>query len=159
MGCDSPLILVSLSDFSGRLKVVNPSICMEICEREIVIQPVLLYIMFLMAINYRTCRITSVTSYVSVHWLKYSSIMCPELLLPKLKLCYFFWLQVRKGVLPRLLEEILTTRIMVKKSMKKLTESEKILYRVNCSNRLLFYWCHENECVSVSLVPVTKNSP
>ncbi|CAN6469328.1 unnamed protein product [Victoria cruziana] len=38
--------------------------------------------------------------------------------------------KVRKGVLPRLLEEILTTRIMVKKSMKKLTESEKILYRI-----------------------------
>ncbi|XP_031485155.1 DNA polymerase zeta catalytic subunit isoform X3 [Nymphaea colorata] len=38
--------------------------------------------------------------------------------------------KVRKGVLPCLLEEILTTRIMVKKSMKKLTESEKILYRI-----------------------------
>lgn len=39
-------------------------------------------------------------------------------------------LQVRKGVLPRLLEEILSTRIMVKKAMKKLSASQKVLQRV-----------------------------
>ncbi|KAK6915579.1 DNA-directed DNA polymerase, family B, multifunctional domain [Dillenia turbinata] len=38
--------------------------------------------------------------------------------------------KVRKGVLPRLLEEILTTRIMVKKAMKKLTPSQQVLYRI-----------------------------
>ncbi|OVA15023.1 DNA-directed DNA polymerase [Macleaya cordata] len=38
--------------------------------------------------------------------------------------------KVRKGVLPRLLEEILSTRIMVKKAMKKLTPSQQVLYRI-----------------------------
>jgi DNA polymerase zeta len=38
--------------------------------------------------------------------------------------------EVRKGVLPRLLEEILSTRIMVKKAMKKLSASQKVLQRV-----------------------------
>ncbi|PIA61591.1 hypothetical protein AQUCO_00300837v1 [Aquilegia coerulea] len=37
---------------------------------------------------------------------------------------------VRKGVLPRLLEEILSTRIMVKRAMKKLTSSQRILHRI-----------------------------
>ena len=39
-------------------------------------------------------------------------------------------IQVRKGVLPRLLEEILSTRIMVKQAMKKLSPSQKVLHRV-----------------------------
>uniref|UniRef100_J3MNX6 DNA polymerase zeta catalytic subunit n=1 Tax=Oryza brachyantha TaxID=4533 RepID=J3MNX6_ORYBR len=39
-------------------------------------------------------------------------------------------LQVRKGVLPRLLEEILSTRIMVKQAMKKLSASQKVLQRI-----------------------------
>ncbi|KAK1292647.1 DNA polymerase delta catalytic subunit [Acorus calamus] len=38
--------------------------------------------------------------------------------------------KVRKGVLPRLLEEILSTRIMVKQAMKKLMPSEQVLHRV-----------------------------
>ncbi|XVE63010.1 hypothetical protein DITRI_Ditri06bG0165400 [Diplodiscus trichospermus] len=38
--------------------------------------------------------------------------------------------KVRKGVLPRLLEEILSTRIMVKQSMKKLTPSQQVLQRI-----------------------------
>lgn len=38
--------------------------------------------------------------------------------------------KVRKGVLPRLLEEILSTRIMVKKAMKKLNSSHKVLHRI-----------------------------
>lgn len=38
--------------------------------------------------------------------------------------------KVRKGILPRLLEEILLTRIMVKQGMKKLAASQKILERV-----------------------------
>lgn len=38
--------------------------------------------------------------------------------------------KVRKGVLPRLLEEILSTRIMVKQAMKKLHPSQKILQRI-----------------------------
>ncbi|KAM7473776.1 hypothetical protein LguiB_021019 [Lonicera macranthoides] len=37
--------------------------------------------------------------------------------------------KVRKGVLPRLLDEILSTRIMVKKAMKKLAPSQKVLNR------------------------------
>ncbi|KAF5178796.1 Dna polymerase zeta catalytic subunit [Thalictrum thalictroides] len=37
---------------------------------------------------------------------------------------------VRKGVLPRLLEEILSTRIMVKRAMKKLTSSQRVLHRI-----------------------------
>ncbi|KAM7469431.1 hypothetical protein LguiA_007614 [Lonicera macranthoides] len=37
---------------------------------------------------------------------------------------------VRKGVLPRLLDEILSTRIMVKKAMKKLAPSQKVLSRL-----------------------------
>lgn len=40
-------------------------------------------------------------------------------------------MQVRKGVLPRLLEEILSTRIMVKQAMKKLAPSERIRKRVS----------------------------
>ncbi|KAM7460765.1 hypothetical protein LguiB_035875 [Lonicera macranthoides] len=38
--------------------------------------------------------------------------------------------RVRKGVLPRLLDEILSTRIMVKKAMKKLAPSQKVLSRL-----------------------------
>ncbi|KAK7284352.1 hypothetical protein RJT34_19097 [Clitoria ternatea] len=38
--------------------------------------------------------------------------------------------KVRRGVLPRLLEEILTTRIMVKQAIKKLVPSEKVLQRI-----------------------------
>ncbi|KAL4028957.1 hypothetical protein IC575_012175 [Cucumis melo] len=38
--------------------------------------------------------------------------------------------KVRKGILPRLLEEILLTRIMVKQEMKKLAPSQKVLQRV-----------------------------
>ncbi|XVF57453.1 hypothetical protein PTKIN_Ptkin06aG0206800 [Pterospermum kingtungense] len=38
--------------------------------------------------------------------------------------------KVRKGVLPRLLEEILSTRIMVKQAMKKLTPSQEVLRRI-----------------------------
>ncbi|KAJ7973360.1 DNA polymerase [Quillaja saponaria] len=38
--------------------------------------------------------------------------------------------KVCKGVLPRLLEEILSTRIMVKQAMKKLTPSQKVLQRI-----------------------------
>ncbi|KAL5701114.1 DNA-directed DNA polymerase [Ranunculus cassubicifolius] len=38
--------------------------------------------------------------------------------------------EVRKGILPRLLEEILSTRIMVKKAMKKLTSSQRVLHRI-----------------------------
>ncbi|GFP93756.1 DNA polymerase zeta catalytic subunit [Phtheirospermum japonicum] len=36
----------------------------------------------------------------------------------------------RKGILPRLLEEILSTRIMVKQAMKKLGPSQRVLHRV-----------------------------
>ncbi|GAV63152.1 LOW QUALITY PROTEIN: DNA_pol_B domain-containing protein/DNA_pol_B_exo1 domain-containing protein/zf-C4pol domain-containing protein, partial [Cephalotus follicularis] len=38
--------------------------------------------------------------------------------------------KVRKGVLPRLLEEILSTRIMVKQAMKKLLSSQQVLHRI-----------------------------
>ncbi|XP_077217687.1 recovery protein 3 isoform X2 [Tasmannia lanceolata] len=38
--------------------------------------------------------------------------------------------KVRKGVLPRLLEEILSTRIMVKQAMKKLMPSQRVLHRI-----------------------------
>lgn len=38
--------------------------------------------------------------------------------------------KVRKGVLPRLLEEILSTRIMVKQAMKKLAPSQQVLHRI-----------------------------
>ncbi|KAF7014170.1 hypothetical protein CFC21_028190 [Triticum aestivum] len=37
---------------------------------------------------------------------------------------------VRKGVVPRLLEEILSTRIMVKQAMKKLAPSQKVLQKI-----------------------------
>ncbi|XP_058192806.1 DNA polymerase zeta catalytic subunit-like [Rhododendron vialii] len=37
---------------------------------------------------------------------------------------------VRKGVVPRLLEEILSTRIMVKQAMKKLAPSQQVRYRI-----------------------------
>uniref|UniRef100_A0A1D1Y8K7 DNA polymerase zeta catalytic subunit n=1 Tax=Anthurium amnicola TaxID=1678845 RepID=A0A1D1Y8K7_9ARAE len=38
--------------------------------------------------------------------------------------------KVRRGVLPHLLDEILSTRIMVKKEMKKLMPSQQVLHRV-----------------------------
>nr|XP_012569554.1 DNA polymerase zeta catalytic subunit [Cicer arietinum] len=38
--------------------------------------------------------------------------------------------KVQRGVLPRLLEEILSTRIMVKQAMKKLSPSEQVLQRI-----------------------------
>ncbi|GAB2277491.1 DNA polymerase zeta [Dionaea muscipula] len=38
--------------------------------------------------------------------------------------------KVRKGVLPRLLEEILSTRVMVKQAMKSLTSPQQILHRI-----------------------------
>ncbi|MCD7446604.1 hypothetical protein HAX54_010796, partial [Datura stramonium] len=38
--------------------------------------------------------------------------------------------RVRKGVLPRLLEEILDTRIMVKTAMKKLASGQQVLHRI-----------------------------
>ncbi|KAK7258870.1 hypothetical protein RIF29_24458 [Crotalaria pallida] len=38
--------------------------------------------------------------------------------------------KIRKGVLPRLLEEILSTRIMVKQAIKKLAPSEQVLQRI-----------------------------
>ncbi|WCJ33138.1 DNA polymerase zeta catalytic subunit [Euphorbia peplus] len=38
--------------------------------------------------------------------------------------------KVCQGILPRLLEEILSTRIMVKKAMKKLTSSQQVLHRI-----------------------------
>ncbi|VVA94379.1 unnamed protein product [Arabis nemorensis] len=38
--------------------------------------------------------------------------------------------EMRRGILPRLLEEILSTRIMVKKAMKKLKPSEAVLHRI-----------------------------
>ncbi|KAL9233295.1 hypothetical protein vseg_008315 [Gypsophila vaccaria] len=38
--------------------------------------------------------------------------------------------EVRRGVLPQLLKEILSTRIMVKQAMKKLTASQNILHRI-----------------------------
>jgi DNA polymerase elongation subunit (family B) len=45
-----------------------------------------------------------------------------------------WYLQVRKGVLPRLLEEILSTRITVKQAMKKLGPSQQVLKRVFTSS-------------------------
>ncbi|CAM8925363.1 unnamed protein product [Rhodiola kirilowii] len=44
--------------------------------------------------------------------------------------------EVRKGVLPRLLDEILSTRIMVKQAMKKLDSSQKVLQRIFNSRQL-----------------------
>ncbi|PNT74600.1 hypothetical protein BRADI_1g18510v3 [Brachypodium distachyon] len=38
--------------------------------------------------------------------------------------------EIRKGVVPRLLEEILSTRIMVKQAMKKLSPSQKVLQKI-----------------------------
>ncbi|KAK9735428.1 hypothetical protein RND81_04G205200 [Saponaria officinalis] len=38
--------------------------------------------------------------------------------------------EIRRGVLPQLLKEILSTRIMVKQAMKKLTASQNILHRI-----------------------------
>ncbi|KAK4282799.1 hypothetical protein QN277_014132 [Acacia crassicarpa] len=38
--------------------------------------------------------------------------------------------KVRRGILPRLLEEILSTRIMVKQAMKKLAASQQVLQRI-----------------------------
>ncbi|KAJ9131444.1 hypothetical protein P3X46_035102 [Hevea brasiliensis] len=38
--------------------------------------------------------------------------------------------KVRKGILPRLLEEILSTRIMVKQAMKKLAPTQQVLHRI-----------------------------
>ncbi|KAJ0979746.1 hypothetical protein J5N97_015220 [Dioscorea zingiberensis] len=43
---------------------------------------------------------------------------------------------VRKGVLPRLLEEILSTRIMIKNAMKKLSTSQQVLRRIFNSRQL-----------------------
>lgn len=42
----------------------------------------------------------------------------------------------RKGVLPRLLEEILSTRIMVKQAMKKLAPSQQVLHRIYDARQL-----------------------
>lgn len=55
-------------------------------------------------------------------------------------------MQVRKGVLPRLLEEILSTRIMVKQAMKKLAPSERVRERVSpCfSLRMMLLWSIDN---------------
>jgi hypothetical protein len=47
------------------------------------------------------------------------------------------YLQVRKGVLPCLLEEILSTRIMVKQAMKKLGPSQQVLQRVFTPNHFV----------------------
>ncbi|KZV47318.1 DNA polymerase zeta catalytic subunit-like [Dorcoceras hygrometricum] len=44
--------------------------------------------------------------------------------------------KLRKGILPRLLEEILSTRIMVKQAMKKLAPSQKVLARIFNSRQL-----------------------
>ncbi|XP_060966824.1 DNA polymerase zeta catalytic subunit isoform X2 [Cannabis sativa] len=44
--------------------------------------------------------------------------------------------KIRKGVLPRLLEEILSTRIMVKQAMKKLSPSQQVLQRIFNSRQL-----------------------
>ncbi|KAI5411702.1 DNA polymerase zeta [Lathyrus oleraceus] len=38
--------------------------------------------------------------------------------------------KVQRGILPRLLEEILSTRIMVKQAMEKLSPSEQVLQRI-----------------------------
>ncbi|KAL5783696.1 hypothetical protein ACOSP7_008725 [Xanthoceras sorbifolium] len=38
--------------------------------------------------------------------------------------------KIQKGVLPRLLEEILSTRVMVKQAMKKLAPSQQVLHRI-----------------------------
>jgi DNA polymerase zeta len=46
------------------------------------------------------------------------------------ELTSIFTVQVQRGTLPRLLEEILSTRIMVKQAMKKLSPSEQVLQRV-----------------------------
>ncbi|PON37843.1 DNA polymerase zeta catalytic subunit [Trema orientale] len=44
--------------------------------------------------------------------------------------------KIRKGVLPRLLEEILSTRIMVKQAIKKLSPSQQVLQRIFNSRQL-----------------------
>lgn len=44
--------------------------------------------------------------------------------------------EVRKGVLPQLLEEILSTRVLVKQAMKSLAPSQKILQRIFNSRQL-----------------------
>ncbi|KAJ9557098.1 hypothetical protein OSB04_011712 [Centaurea solstitialis] len=44
--------------------------------------------------------------------------------------------KVRKGILPRLLDEILSTRIMVKQAMKKLSPSQKVLHRIYNARQL-----------------------
>ncbi|KAM0954326.1 putative DNA-directed DNA polymerase [Dioscorea sansibarensis] len=44
--------------------------------------------------------------------------------------------KVRKGVLPRLLDEILSTRIMIKKAIKKLSTSQQVLHRIFNSRQL-----------------------
>ncbi|KAJ8772040.1 hypothetical protein K2173_027217 [Erythroxylum novogranatense] len=38
--------------------------------------------------------------------------------------------EIRQGILPRLLEEILSTRVMVKQAMKKLAPAQQILHRI-----------------------------
>ncbi|KAJ4753536.1 DNA polymerase [Rhynchospora pubera] len=44
--------------------------------------------------------------------------------------------KVRKGILPRLLQEILSTRIMVKQAMKKLSSSQQVLQRIYNARQL-----------------------
>lgn len=44
--------------------------------------------------------------------------------------------KVRKGILPRLLEEILSTRIMVKQAMKRLLPSQQVLQRIYNARQL-----------------------
>ena len=54
--------------------------------------------------------------------------------------------QVRKGILPRLLEEILLTRIMVKQEMKKLAPSQKVLQRVRLFHTTAVFNLLVNHC-------------
>ncbi|XVF02294.1 hypothetical protein REPUB_Repub04eG0163400 [Reevesia pubescens] len=51
--------------------------------------------------------------------------------------------KVRKRVLPRLLEEILSTRIMVKQAMKKLTPPQQVLQRIAMGEELTFDYRYE----------------
>ncbi|KAL0005944.1 hypothetical protein SO802_013505 [Lithocarpus litseifolius] len=44
--------------------------------------------------------------------------------------------KVCKGIMPHLLEEILSTRIMVKQAMKRLSPSQKILHRIFIARQL-----------------------
>jgi hypothetical protein len=56
-------------------------------------------------------------------------------------------LQIRKGVLPRLLEEILSTRIVVKQAMKKLGPSQQVLHRVLTFCKTFFE--HHVKCLNL----------